>query len=249
MNHPTNDWEGRVQALARTFAYPPTPDLTRPARRPATFARPAMPRWAWAMIIAATVLAGLMAAPGVRAAVVEMLRLGAVRIFLIEPTPSPDEEQAIAAPLASALDLAGETTLTAARQQISFSILLPAYPADLGQPDHVFVQELDGPTVVLVWLQPGREDQARMSLTQVGAGFSFDKRNVRQIEETVVDGRWALWIDGPHLLQSSDGNPELRRLVQGHVLLWQQGDVTYRLETDLPLAEAKKVAESLAGAK
>ena len=37
----------------------------------------------------------------------------------------------------------------------------------------------------------------------------------------------------------------LRRLVEGNVLLWEQDGVTYRLETELPLDEAIKVAESL----
>ncbi len=252
MIRPSTDWEGRAQTLARAFTYPPTPDLSRSASPWPAAGRPTSgPRWAWATVIMLALLAGLMAVPPVRAAVVEFLRLGAVRIFLAEPTPAADEGRSTATPilptatpLVSALDLAGETTLAAARQQLPFPILLPAYPADLGQPDHVFVQELD--TVVLVWLQPGQPDQVRLSLTQIGAAFSFDKRNVRMIEESSVGSHWALWIDGPHLLQASNGDPSLRRLVQGHVLLWEQGDVTYRLETDLPLAEARKIAESLA---
>jgi hypothetical protein len=253
VNHPLTEWEGRVQALARSFAYPPTPELAPSLSLRPVAGRPAAPRWVWAAVIALALLAGLIAIPPVRAAVVEFLRLGAVRIFLAEPTPTPNAGQKTATlppptttPLASLLDLAGETTLAAARQQTPFPILLPAYPTDLGQPEHVFVQELDGPTVVLVWLQPGQPARVRLSLTQIGAGFLFDKHNVRMIEETSVAGRWALWIDGPHLLQASNGDPRLRRLVQGHVLLWEQGEITYRLETDLPLSEARRVAESLA---
>lgn len=219
-----------------------------------------IPRWAWAVAIILALLAGLLAVPGVRAAVIEVLRLGAVRVFLVEPTPPAGERQheslqgsvrtpapPSATPLASVLDLAGETTLAAARQQTPFPILLPAYPADLGEPDRVFVQDLEGPTVVLVWLDPEREDQVRLSLTQIGAGIFFDKHSIRQIEETFVDGRWALWIDGPHFLQTRSGDQTLQRLVQqGHVLLWERGGVTFRLETDLSLEEARTVAESLA---
>lgn len=253
MNQALNDWEARVQTLARAFTYPPAPDLSRTAVLRPAVGRPAIRRWVWAAVIALVLLAGLFSIPSVRAAVVEFLRLGAVRIFLAEPTPSPGPHQESAPPppptataSASLLDLAGETTLAAARQQTPFPILLPTYPAGLGQPDHVFVQELEGPTIVLVWMQPGQPARVRLSLTQIGAGFSFDKRNLRMIEESSVAGRWALWLDGPHLLEASNGDPKLRRLVQGHVLLWEQGGVTYRLETELSLDEARKVAESLA---
>jgi hypothetical protein len=34
-------------------------------------------------------------------------------------------------------------------------------------------------------------------------------------------------------------------LIEGHVLIWKEGDITYRLETDLPVEEAVKIAESL----
>ena len=34
-------------------------------------------------------------------------------------------------------------------------------------------------------------------------------------------------------------------LVEGHALVWEEGDITYRLETSLSLDEAVKIAESL----
>jgi hypothetical protein len=38
---------------------------------------------------------------------------------------------------------------------------------------------------------------------------------------------------------------DLRRLIDGRVLIWEQGSITYRLETDLEMDEAVKIAESL----
>jgi len=38
---------------------------------------------------------------------------------------------------------------------------------------------------------------------------------------------------------------KVSRLVNGHVLIWENGEVTYRLETDLSMEEAVKIAESL----
>jgi hypothetical protein len=37
-----------------------------------------------------------------------------------------------------------------------------------------------------------------------------------------------------------------RRLVSGHVLIWEEDGLTYRLETDLSMEEAVAIAESLA---
>ena len=55
----------------------------------------------------------------------------------------------------------------------------------------------------------------------------------------------AAWTEGPYLLNKRYGDVAEMRLLQGHVLIWVEETVTYRLESDLPLAEAVQVAESL----
>ena len=69
-----------------------------------------------------------------------------------------------------------------------------------------------------------------------------------------VNGRRAIWAVGPYPLRFSNGNLDFVRMVDGHVLIWTEGDplapgaragVTYRLETKSGLEEAIKVAESL----
>jgi hypothetical protein len=47
------------------------------------------------------------------------------------------------------------------------------------------------------------------------------------------------------MLKLSNGVYQDVRLIKGHVLIWEQEEITYRLETDLPLEEAVRVAESL----
>jgi hypothetical protein len=254
--------------LARNFSYPPTPDIAG-AVRGQLAAREISPksglvtrRLAWAALIILIILGGLLAVPQVRAAVVEFLQIGAIRIFLVEPTPTPTSTPAPAAsnatstplprpsptPLASLLDLAGETTLAEAQAQVDFPIRLPIYPAGLGSPDRVFSQNIGGPAVVLVWLDPNQPEQVRLSLHQLGPGAFAEKGNPGSIQETTVNGRQALWTEGPYILQFRRGNRvdyDLRRLVTGRVLIWVEGEVTYRLETDLPLEEAVRVAESL----
>jgi hypothetical protein len=38
---------------------------------------------------------------------------------------------------------------------------------------------------------------------------------------------------------------DLRRLIAGHVLIWDENGVTYRLESNLDLSQAIEIAESL----
>jgi hypothetical protein len=54
-----------------------------------------------------------------------------------------------------------------------------------------------------------------------------------------------VWVEGPHIYQQTSGGTTFERLVEGNVLIWTQGVVTYRLETALSQAEALTIAESL----
>lgn len=224
-------------------------------------------------------LAGLLAVPQVRAGLLTFLRIGAVRILLTAPTPTPTpppptptEAPSVptagpaagsgptatpsptptqvpptptATPLASVLDLAGATTLEEAQAQVGFPIRLPSYPPDLGPPDRVFLQDLGGPAVILVWLAPDQPDRVRLSLHLLGPDIIAQKFQPQVVQETTLHGQRALWTTGPYLLQLRNGAFEMRRLIEGHVLIWEQDSVTYRLETDLPLEEAIRIAESL----
>jgi hypothetical protein len=69
--------------------------------------------------------------------------------------------------------------------------------------------------------------------------------NPALVQETTVNGQRAVWAVGPYPLQFSNGDLDFVRLIDGHVLIWADGEVTYRLETNLDLEEAVKVAESL----
>ncbi|MCB9103657.1 MAG: hypothetical protein H6633_05345 [Anaerolineales bacterium] len=105
-------------------------------------------RWGWAAVTVGIILLGVLAVPPVRAALVEMLQLGAVRIFLTEPTPIPtslpptsqslptDDHRADADGYAGQLGFGSgrRNHLVEAQQRVDFPIRLPAYPADLGQP-------------------------------------------------------------------------------------------------------------------
>ena len=262
-------FEERLISIAGGLEYPRTPDIARsvtarlrPVTRPRV--RLASRAVAWSLTIILVLCSSLMLIPPARAAIIEFIQIGIVRIFPpdVEPTPGMTPTPtpiggvqmpvtATAAPQASDLipvlgQIAGETTLSIAQDRVNYSILLPAYPADLGDPDYVFVQNADGNMTILVWLDPQDPDRVLMSLHFIPEGsWAIDKAHPQLIEVTSVNGERAIWVVGPYPLRLYNGELEFARLVDGHVLIWAEGDITYRLETGLSLEEAIKVAESL----
>jgi hypothetical protein len=266
---PDEQWEESVRQTASALAYPSTPDVAeqvmvrltttqRTRLHPRT--RRLQPVWVIGLLLA--LLIGLLAVPPVRAAILEFLQIGAVRIWLVEPTPVPTSAssgersstgprstaQPSATPLRSLFDLAGETTLAEAEANAGFAIRLPTYPSDLGPPDGVFYQELGGPVVVLVWLNPEQEDKALFTLHILGERAIAEKGNPPVVITTTVKGNEAAWAEGPYMLAYGQGGQEdwrMRYLVSGRVLIWVEDGLTYRLESDLSLQEAVRMAESL----
>ncbi|MGE5374795.1 MAG: DUF4367 domain-containing protein, partial [Bacteroidota bacterium] len=142
--------------------------------------------------------------------------------------------------------MAGETTLSAAQRQADYPILLPSYPADLGKPDRVFVVDANGPMTILVWMEPQDPEQVKMSLHFIPEGsWAVNKFAPQAIDETSVNDQRAVWAVGPYPILFRNGDMEISRLVNGHVLIWEDGGVTYRLESNLSMDEAVKIAESL----
>jgi hypothetical protein len=65
------------------------------------------------------------------------------------------------------------------------------------------------------------------------------------VQATRVGGHSAVWVDGSYMLETQGHNWSQTRLLDGHVLIWTEDELTYRIETDLPLDEAIRIAESL----
>lgn len=273
---PHFDLEDRLRLAAANLSYPPTPDIASQVHDqllvPVRSRGIPMRRLAWAAALVIILLAGLLAVPGVRAQVLEFLQIGIVRIFLVEPTPAPTllpntqvppavnqpgpgnsspvtatPQRPVSTPLASLLDLAGETSLEEAARNADLPIGLPAYPPDLGLPDRVFLQKLGGQMLVLVWLDPADADKVRLSLHQFSETDDPYLSKIRPVTvlETTVAGNPAVWAEGPYILKYRNGDIGIVRLIEGHVLIWEQAGITYRLETDLPVEQAVQIAESL----
>jgi hypothetical protein len=232
-------FERQIQALAAGFSYPPTPDIATRVRQP--LRRPVRrPRLAWALAIVLVIAAGLLAVPSVRAAVVEIVKLGAVRIFIGGPTPTPLPPTG----QLSLSELPGETTLEVARASAAIPIRLPSYPPDLGPPDRVFLLRQFGGTIILVWEDPNYPDLARLALFEIPPGPIVNKLFPERVQSTSVAGRPAIWTTGDHFVEVIVEGQNEQVLVRGNVLIWSLAGVTYRLETTLALEEAIRIAES-----
>src|SRR5829696_669334 len=177
------DFEAQLNSIASRMEYPRTPDIAgsvsarlRSSTRPRFTSR----AWSRSLVIALILISSLLIIPPVRAAVIEFIQIGIVRIFprSVEPTADrigPATSGTLTpltatpgTPLPSLLPLleniAGETTLVNAQQIVSYPILLPAYPAELGLPNHVYVQDADGDMTILVWTDPQESERVMLSL-------------------------------------------------------------------------------------
>jgi hypothetical protein len=201
----------------------------------------------WAALAALLLLTVLVALPPVQATLRRTLCLGSVCIVWGGSPHSTAGSQVspTSTPLTSLLDLAGRTTLVQARAQAGFPVRLPLYPANLGPPDYVFSQNLDGAAVVLVWVDHAHPDRVRLSLSALSSGIYVYKFVTQPVEVTTVHGQQAFWTTGPYMVELQDGTYDTRRFVTGHALVWTEGTITYRLETTVSLDEAVRIAESL----
>lgn len=246
-----------------------TPERGRQRDRPAR-------RWRSVAVVVALVLLVLLAVPEVRAGLRVLLQFGPFRFVPAAPTAGPPPMAPTAGPapgqptvtvsratppatrtpprptpgrFGPPLDLIGRTTLDAARQRVPFR--LPTYPPGIGPPDAVFVQELAGRIAILVWLEPGTTDRVRFSLHVLTDDVIVQKTAGMQTElrRTTVSGHDAVWVRGPHLLETfyQTRRRGERRQVLGNVLIWQQDGLYYRLEVPeaLPFDQARRIAESL----
>lgn len=251
------DFETQVNSIANGMDYPPTPDIAalvtasiRSSTRPRFISKPL----ARSLTLVLILISSLLIIPPARAAIIEFIQIGIVRIFRVESGPAAGETALTATPAVTALpsllpllqDMAGEMTLAEAQQQVDFGILLPSHPVDLGQPDRVFVQDANGEMVFLVWLEPDDPQEIRMSLHFISEGsWAISKTNPLVIQETSVNGQRAIWTTGPYPIRLYNGDIQFMRMIDGHVLIWEVENVTCRLETNLPLEEAIQIAESL----
>jgi hypothetical protein len=215
-------WEMHVQESAQQFDYPPTPDIARSVQRRLERRRStALP---WLIGVGAAVLVILLVivlfVPDLRAQALDWLGIGAVQIVKEESSIDPTT-------LPTGFDPAYLTTLEAAQAEVDFPLpTLPDLPA--------FVYLYPGDSVILVW-----DD---FSLYVIESSQHMIKFYAEEETSTVVNGSSALWFTEPHVME---GPEHVERVIEANVLLWAVDGLTYRIETHLPLSEARQIAESM----
>ena len=226
--------------------------ILRPVLRRAP--QPILARVAVALIVAVAVFAGtLVLSPSARHAVAGWLGLRGVKI---EVVPSPTVTRS-PTPLGFGLDLGKRMTLAEAQAQVSFRILIPG---GLGRPDEVYVRTgfIQDQVTLLYRARPGLPAAATtgagLLLTEFRASLDRDliekkvAASSTRIVATQVNGGDGYWIEGAHdlYLVGPDGEPigDSVRLA-GNVLLWEQGDLTLRIEADIQMAQALTIAATV----
>jgi hypothetical protein len=205
------------------------------------------------VLLAAAVL---VASPGTREAVARRLGLRGIGVELGGPPP-PTVTTTPGGRLE--LGLGDRVTLEEARRRVDWPVLVPA-AAGLGRPDAVYVNEAvpSGGRVDLVYrarpgLPPSPFTDVGLLITefqgQPTPEFLKKVTAMGVVEQVTVGGEPGYWFSGePHFFTYRDAAGTLREeqtRLAGNTLIWQRGDLTLRLEGELPKEEAIRIAESM----
>lgn len=242
MDEMNSSFEKQVQEWAAAFDYPPTPDVAGKVRPlpPKSTPQNAQPtrRLAWALVVL-LLAASLLAVPSVRAALVQILRAGGITIFVGEEAAVDDIP-----PLLSEQVPAFTEPITLDEAVARFPDLM--LPTELPPPDDVLLHEepVWDTAVIFLWRNEADPQEIEWSLYQIQVA-EYAYKGSEMLEMTAVNGNQAFWLVGPHYFRLRDSLAEEWLFVNGSVLIWWDGDVTYRLEGAATLAEALRIAESL----
>ncbi|MEU7586686.1 hypothetical protein AB0A95_10335 [Micromonospora sp. NPDC049230] len=233
------DLERELRDLSAWLDTPEPPDVR--ARVRVRLHRPVR-RW---RPLAAAALAALLVAvfPPTRAAVADAVT-GLLRFAGVSIATSP----ASTPPSGAAAPLPGQRPagLDEAQRAVRFPIRLPA---KLGPPERVLVADPDatGTCRVATLLYDG--GALRVDAFDGRLNLSFHKEVTPPGAEWVeVNGDFAVWVDGPHVLSYVDRAGKVRQesaRLAASTLIWQDADVSYRIEGALTQAEAIEIARSL----
>jgi hypothetical protein len=205
------------------------------------------------VLLAAAVL---VASPGTREAVARRLGLRGIGVEVGGPPP-PTVTTTPGGRLE--LGLGDRVTLEEARRRVDWPVLVPA-AAGLGQPDAVYVNEAVPPGGRVDLVYRARPGLPASPFTDVGLLITefqgqptpeFLKKVTAMgvVEEVTVGGEPGYWFSGePHFFTYQDAAGTLREeqtRLAGNTLIWQRGDLTLRLEGELPKEEAIRIAESM----
>ncbi|MFN0153057.1 MAG: hypothetical protein ACKVUT_01600 [Gaiella sp.] len=201
----------------------------RPSRRPAV---------ALGIALVATVVAGLLAAPGTRSAILRFLHLGAIEVEQVETLPDIPRTQSFRA-FGELIDGTGATRL------LGLAVL--PFPRSLGRPDEVRGRRAPTRQVTYIWKRPGGPVVVTRFAVRVDEYAGKIVSREARVVFVDVGGATALWIEGArHLaLPAGRASVEAGRLA-GDTLIVADASGTIRIE-GLDREAAIRLAGELAG--
>ena len=231
--------ERALVELGREVAFPPEPQVAARVGATLRAGRPERLRHRRGLAIAfaalVVALAVAFAVPPARSAILELLRLRGVTIERVEDAgrgrPAFDR--------ATNRALGVQVSLEEATRRAGFRLLVPS-----GEHPVTFDGRFAGGAVTFGW--PDR----RLFLTEfVGEATPYIEKQVglaQRVDRVEVAGGRGYWIEGAHsvIFRTARGNVLASRAA-GNVLLWEQGEVTLRLEGAVSKAEALRIAGTL----
>jgi hypothetical protein len=222
-----------LRELGRHVEFPPTPNLAPAVRRRLGERRSWRRPLALALAALVVAIGASLAVPAARTAILDWLGLRGAHIVRVQKLPP--------APVIGNLDLGRAVTLDEARRRAPW-LLVPDEA-----PDGVYISTaIPGGKVSLLW---GTPTSVRLLLTEFRGREAYIEKLIEPNSnvEPVNVGDSGAWLEEPHVLFFLDRKGRVRentaRLV-GKTLLWQQGDVTLRLEGKLSKKEAIRIARS-----
>jgi hypothetical protein len=237
---------------ARATVYPAAPALHQRvvAALLADGSRATAPRrtpraaWAYALAVAAIVaIAATLAVPSSRSAVADFFGIEGSDVAIlptpaagVTPTPFPTPLQ---------LDhIATPTTLEVAGVALGYELAVPSIEEE---PLETYLLDYFDLRVAILHYQ--RFDLWQTRLGDIGI-FQKGVNQGSVIDEFTIKGQPARWISGGnHIVRfiGRDGQEVIgsQRTVDRNTLIWRTPYTFYGLETDLPQAEAFRIAETL----
>lgn len=252
--HGEDPLEDRLRELAARATYPPTPDTSNELQRRLWSRKGSTRTWRRSLLIgvAAVLLIGETAIAGIYG-------LPGLRVSLGGPPPSPNVSQD---PLAIRESLGKRSTVEEARAALGADLLIPR---SLGLPDEVYLgnTKVGGVRAALVYVANGTRKPMSGDIALIvtewrgvldeGFATKWLPQEGGYVETVAVGRENGYWFSGtPHVFQYLDEINGIRRDVfrlVGDVLVWQHGQVIYRIESPIGREATIKLGEEIEASK
>ena len=240
--------ERLLERAAASMTYPVTPPLR--ARVVSAVSAPAVrrvrPEMRRPLVLAiaaaaAVIIAVVLGVPASRTAVAKFFHIQGSKIERL-PTARPGETPTPFPTPAGLLYDTRPVGLDDAERIVRFRPLLPS---DSGEPDTTYILSYGDEPIVVLHYERFDLWEAR-NIGFFGKGVPDDQI----IDRLTIKGRDAMFIrGGNHIVQyfNASGTPVegSARTVDRSTMIWNDGTTFFRLETDLPEADAVKILETL----